>query len=156
MNADNSDVMTHVMNSFFNVISTRTSPAHAWLTIKVLLQKVEHEHGFINNVDVIDISPLKLNEYYKTNFDIIKFDPDIINNVDQQRIGEVIQFFIVKLKEYMGKKASYHLLREFRDDLGTDYYSIIRNMGVDLHLIELRDELYGPSSVYYTSDDEEY
>ena len=91
----------------------------------------------------IDLKDVKEIEYYQTKHDIVNIDSDVFNYVDQKRIGQVIQLFADELKKYLGKKAGYHLLREFRDDLGADYYSVIKNMGTDLQLKKLQDELYG-------------
>lgn len=49
-----------------------------------------------------------------------------------------------------GKKAGYFFIREFKEDLGERYHSFIKNMGVDLRLIELQNEVYGIDSSKYT------
>ena len=151
----NSDVMNHVMNSFFNVISTRTTPAHAWLTLKILMQKIEYNYNFIKSIDLIDIKDIKEMEYYQTKFkNIAIIDTAIVETVDEKIIGESVQSLADELKKYLGKKAGYHLLREFRDDLGDNYYSIINKMGVDLRLIELQDELYELDYKEYVMEDD--
>ena len=89
------------------------------------------------------VKDVKKMEYYQTKLDIVHVDPYVVNNINQEKIGQAIQLFADELKKYLGQKAGYHLLREFRDDLGMDYYSVIKNMGTNLRLKELQDELYG-------------
>lgn len=45
-------------------------------------------------------------------------------------------------------------MKEFQDDLGEDYRSIIKSMGVDLRLADLQDELGGWDSEQYTIKDD--
>jgi len=146
-NVKNSEVINHVMDSFFHVISTKTSPAHAWLTLKIIMQEIEYDHDFIKSVDVVDIEDvktyIKMSKRNEKEFNIVQVHTDVVDHTNEDLIGKAIQSLADKLKKYMGKKAGYHFLREFRDDLGEDYHSIIKKMGVDLRLIELQEDLYG-------------
>jgi hypothetical protein len=139
----NIDVMNHVMNSLFKVISTRTTPAHAWLTLRILMQKVEYNYNFLRGVELIDIEDVKAMEQdtSKTK-DIAVIDTIVMDAIEEKLIGEAIQALADQLQRYLGKKAGYHLLREFRDDLGDKYYGIINGWGVDLRLDALQNELY--------------
>ena len=154
----NSEVITHVMNSFFNVTSTKTSAAHAWLTLKILLQKLEYKYDFLRNVSVKDINYINafLKEiiYHQTNYNVVSVHSDIVDSINQKKVGQAIQSFADELMKYLGKEAGYHFLREFRDDLGGEYHLILRTMGVDLRLIELQDELYGLISEHYSIEDD--
>jgi len=141
---NNTDVMNHVMNSFFKVISTRTTPAHAWLTLKKMIGKLTYNYNFLENIYVVEIKNIKEMEYYNTNIkSIVNIESNVIDNVNRNIIGKLIQSFADEIIKYLGKKAGYHLLCEFRYDLGDEYFSIIKSMGVDLHLDTLEYDLYG-------------
>jgi len=141
----NSKILMHVMNSFFHVISTKTSPAHAWLTIKILLQKTEYEYDFMKSVDVVEMDDinvfLKKIKQHKMNFNIVNVHNDVIDTVDQQIVGNAIQYFADEVKRYLGDKAGYRFLIEFIDDLGEEYDAVIKGMGVDLRFMQLQDEI---------------
>jgi len=141
---NNSDVMNRVMNSFFKVISTRTTPAHAWLTLKKLIGKLTYNYNFLNNIEVIEINDIKEMEYYDTDIkNIVNINSESIDSINRDMIGKAIQSFADEIINYLGEKAGYHLLCEFRYDIGDDYFSIIKSMGVDLHLDILQNNLYG-------------
>ena len=139
---ENSDVMTHVLTSLVNVTSTKTSEAHAWLTVKTLLKQLEENYDFLRYIKIEDVN------YLENNLDAIDVISDI-NHIESREVGKAIQNLVDILKKHLGKKAGYCFIREFREDLGHDYHSIIKNMGVDLRLVELQDELYGWESEKY-------
>jgi hypothetical protein len=141
---NNTDLMNNVMNSLFKVIGKKTTPAHAWLTLKILIQKLTYNYNFLKSIYVVNINDIKEMEYYDTNIkNIVEIESDIINNVNKKMLGEAIQSLSDEIIKYLGKKAGYHLLCEFRYDIGSEYYIIIKSMGVDLHLDKLQNELYG-------------
>ena len=140
---NNTDIMNKVMNSFFKVIGKRTTPAHAWLTLKILIGKLTYNYNFLNSIYVTEINEIKEMEYYDTDIqNIINIESDVIDNVNRKMIGKAIQSLSDELVKYLGKKAGYHLLCEFRYDIGNEYFSIIKSMGVDFHLEELQNDLY--------------
>jgi len=141
---NNSDIMKKVMNSFFKVIGKRTTPAHAWLTLKILIGKLTYNYNFLNSIYVTEIDSIKEMEYYDTSIkNIVNIETDVINNVNRKMIGKAIQSLSDELIKYLGKKAGYHLLCEFRYDIGNEYFSIIKSMGVDFNLDKLQNDLYG-------------
>lgn len=116
----------------------KTTPAHAWLTLKILIQKLTYNYNFLKSIYVIDINDIKGMEYYDTNIkNIVEIESDIINNVNKKMLGESIQALSDEIIKYLGKKAGYHLLCEFRYDIGIEYYTIIKSRGIDLHLDKL-------------------
>ena len=47
------------------------------------------------------------------------------------------------LKKYLGNKAGYFFIQEFKAVLGDKYYTIIKEIGVDLRLVQLQNEFSG-------------
>ena len=150
---NNSEIMNKVMNSFFKVIGKRTTPAHAWLTLKILIGKLTYNYSFLNSINITEINSIKEMEYYNTDVkNIVNIENNIIDNVNRKMIGNAIQSLSDELIKYLGKKAGYHLLCEFRYDIGNEYFSIIKSMGVDLNLEKLQNDLYGWVSEEETED----
>ena len=146
----NSDVIKHVLSSLVDVTSSKTSKEHALLMVKTLLKTLECEYDFLRYIKIDDMDGLD------NNLDAIVVVSDI-NYVESIKMGLAIQNLIDVLKKHLGKKAGYHFIREFRDDLGADYHSIIKNMGVDLRLVELQDEMYGwETKKYKIKDDDKW
>ena len=144
----NSDVIKHVLSSLVDVTSSKTSKEHALLMVKTLLKTLECEYDFLRYIKIDDMDGLD------NNLDAIVVISDI-NYVESIKIGLAIQNLIDVLKKHLGNKAGYHFIREFRDDLGEEYHSIIKNMGVDLRLVELQDEMYGWETKKYKIKDDD-
>jgi hypothetical protein len=144
---ENSDVITHVLSSLINVSSTKTSKAHAWLTMRTLLKNLEDNYNFLKYIEIDEL------KYFENNLNVVNITSDI-NYVESKEVGKAIQNLVEILKSHLGKKASYFFIREFREDLGEDYHSLIKNMGVDLRLVELQDELFNWNSENYKIRDD--
>jgi len=157
-NVKNSNVMTRVLNSFFHVIGTKTSPAHAWLTLKIILQQLEYSHEFIKNVDVVDIEDVNLylngKKNCKTEFNIVDIQCDVVDETYHEEVGQAIQSLADKLKKCLGEKAGCYFMKEFKEELGEECCLIIKEMGVDLRIVDLQDELYLKICENYTLEDD--
>jgi hypothetical protein len=69
-------------------------------------------------------------------------------------MGKAFQNIVDFYKTKMGAKAGYFFIQEFKEDLGNNYHSIIKEMGVDLRLIELKNELFGIEDTSYKIRDD--
>jgi len=121
--------------------------------MKVLLKKLANEHGFLKNIDIVD---KKFIAGYQPGFEPMNNDPFIIDflldidDVNPKEVGSAIQSLADTLKKNLGEKAGYYFLREFQDNLGEYYCSMIRSMGVDFRLVDLQDDVFGLESKNYT------
>ena len=139
---NNTEILKHTLITLIDVASTKTSYDYAWSSLKKLIKELQVNYDFLMYIHIADIEDLRYS------VDGIKIE-DKINNVDQRKIGEVIQNLVDLLKKYLGKKAGYFFISEFREILGDDYNKILKDMGVDLRLIDLQNELRGMNSGEY-------
>jgi len=58
-----------------------------------------------------------------------------------KEVGRAIQELIDVLKIHLGEKAGYFFIKEFREDLGDEYHTYIRDLGVNLRIAELQEEI---------------
>ena len=144
--AENIDIMRHILYSLVNVASTKTSDDYAWSSIKKLLKELEPNYDFFKYIQIGELEDLS------NNIDDINIISKM-NAIEQNELGKSIQELVDLYKKYLGKKAGYFFISEFKDILGERYHSIIKNIGVDLRLIELQDELYGIDSKKYKIKD---
>jgi hypothetical protein len=148
LNVENSDVVKHTLVTLINIASTKTTKAYARSTMKTLLKKLEKNHSLFKYIDIKNV------EEIEDNIKAINVT-NKINSITSNEVGRAIQSLVDMFKKELGKKAGYFFIREFRDNLGDNYHLIIRNMGVDLRLSELQDELYGWDSEKYQIKDDE-
>jgi len=141
----NAEILQHVFDSLFHVISQNTTPSFAWLTLRIVMQKTCYNHQFLHQVDLGEIEtvhPLNIHDPLFSTTSITKVDPEI-NSIPTQEIGHCIHDMIHELHHNMDPQAGYVLLHQFRIDLGEDMFQEIQNIGVNLRLTEIQDELYG-------------
>ena len=142
----NSDVIKRTLFSLIYVARLKTSKDYAWSIIKNLLTELKKDHDFLKYISIDEIKNIK------DTIDDITVSSDF-NNIDSNKIGEVIQNIVDIFKTRMGVKAGYFFLTEFKDKLGDEYHTVIKKMGVDLRLIDLQYEIYGWDSGKYKIKD---
>ena len=133
---ENSDIVRQTLVSLINVASSKTSKAYARTTLKLLLDKLEKKYVVVKFIKIKDAEKIKNNE------DAITVMAKA-NTIEPNEIGRTIQSLVDIYKRELGKKAGYFFIKEFQAELGDDYHSVIKKMGVDLRLVELQEEVYG-------------
>jgi hypothetical protein len=144
---NNSDVLKHVIISLVNVSRTKTSSDYAWAIIKDLIKELKNDYSFLQFISITEIN--RLND----NIDDIEISNQI-NSVEPKDIGKAIQNFVDYYKTRMGKKAGYFFIQEFKDDLGLSFFTYLKEIGVDLRLIELKEDLHGMVSQEFKIKDD--
>jgi hypothetical protein len=144
---EKSDVIKRTLFSLVYVASTKTSDDYAWSTLKKLLSELKGNYDFLNYIQIGELKNLE------NNID----DINVVSKMDlieTNKLGRAIQDLIDLYKKYLGKKAGYFFINEFKAHLGEKYHTIIKKMGVDLRLIELQRELSGIESRSYQIKDD--
>jgi len=131
---ENSDIMKHTLASLLNVASNKTSIDYARSSVKTLLRDLEGNYDFLRYVNIKTLKQIE------NNIDAINVRSDM-DCVRPKEVGKAIQDLIDVLKSHLGKKAGYFFIKEFRDDLGDEYHMYIKDLGVNLRIAELQEEL---------------
>ena len=132
----NSDILKNTLMSLIKVARSKTSDDYAWSSIKKLLIELNTKYTCLRFVHIGKINEIN----YNINDIIIDDDFERIESLE---LGKAIQDIIDLLKKYLGKKAGYFFIQEFKSVLGERYYNIIKDIGVDLRLVELQNEFSG-------------
>ena len=131
---ENSDIMKHTLASLLNVASNKTSIDYARSSVKNVLRNLECNYDFLRYVDIKTLTQIE------ENIDAINIESDM-DRIRPKEVGKAIQDLIDVLKNHLGEKAGYFFIKEFRDDLGDEYHMYIRDLGVNLRIAELQEEL---------------
>ena len=126
---ENKELLGRLLKSTIGVISRRTSEPYANMVISSAINKLKIKYLFLNSVKII------IGDYNEI-FDVVEIN-DNINNVDIKEIGEASREFMVKIIQSMGKDAGYYFIREIKEDLPYDYEKSIKELGVDLDLLQM-------------------
>ena len=144
---DNSDIMKRTLYSLVTVAITKTSDDYAWSTIKKLLNELKNDYDFLKYVQIGELEDLD------NNIDDINIVSHM-NAIEKKELGQAIQDLVDLYKKYLGKKAGYFFISEFKEILGERYHLIIKSIGVDLRLIDLQNEIYSIDSKKYKIKDD--
>jgi len=125
---DNKEIIECILKSTISVISRRTSDAYAYTVIDNSLKKLIKKYNFFHLVKI------KQAEYLEI-FDVINIDSDI-NKIDKDLIGIAIKDLMQNIIRNMGKSAGYYFIREIKEALSFEYEKIIKEIGVDLDLLQ--------------------
>ena len=87
----------------------------------------------MKNVDIKDTRFLELSEPVT-----VMSDMDKVNSAD---IGKALYDIIKTMNVALGKNAGYFFIKEFRNNVGDNYYSVMEEMGIDLGLLQLEFEV---------------
>ena len=144
---NNSDIIKKTLMALIVVATSKTSDDYAWSSVKTLIQELKSTYDFLKFIKIGKIERInyKIDDIHVANN---------INDIDPSELGKALQDLIDLLKKRLGNRAGYFFLQEFKQTLGERYHSIIKDIGVDLRLIDLQNQLQGmDSSEYKIKDD---
>ncbi len=127
---ENKDILGRILRSTINVIGRRTSESYANLFITKALKELSEKYGFFKFIEIKGIQ-------YSETIEIVNIDSDV-NNVETKEIGKATNDLMVIITKNMGKSAGYYFIREIKETLPFDYELAIKQIGVDLDLIQLQ------------------
>lgn len=126
---ENKELFGRLLKSAIGVISRRTSEPYANMVISNAIKKLRIKYLFLNYVKII------IGEYSEI-FDVVEINDDI-NHIAIEEIGKASRDFMQIIISEMGKDAGYYFIREIKEDLPYDYEKSIKEVGVDLDLLQL-------------------
>ena len=140
---ENKDIIGCVLRSMINVISRRTSEVFAVVVINNLLRKLQSKYGFLKYVEIRNIM-------YTEDLDIVTIDPQV-NYTNNLELGKAIKEIFEIITVSVGKKAGYYFLREVKEGLTYENERRIKELGVNLELMQLRYMSNVEEKVYSTN-----
>jgi len=126
-------VFRHVFEALIEILTQASTQSYAVLAIDEVLKKINTRFEFLKFITVDSNRYSDGVEAITILFDIEKVSP-----VDA---GRAIQKLIEEIITYLGEEAGQHFIDEFKKNLGETYLIRIEEMGVNLHMVELRRNL---------------
>ena len=130
---ENSQVIKKVLTTLINISGRKTTKGYAISITDSLLKKLEKNFNFLKHVEVKDTRFLE--------DDVPITVMSEINSIEPTEIGKAMYAIILTMNESLGKNAGHFFIKELSRNIGDDYNSSIKNMGVDLSLIQLEHEV---------------
>ena len=127
---DNDKILGRILRSTIGVISRRTSETYANVVIGNVVNELAERYSFLNYVEI-------QGSKYTEIFNVVDIKPEI-NYIEKEEISKATKEFIEKITKSMGKSAGYYLIREIKEDLPFDYEKSIKELGIDLDILQLK------------------
>jgi len=130
---DNSDVIKNVLKNLIDISGRKTSRGQAIDTIDTVMRKLENRYIFLKDIKIID------NRYIE-NEEVIDITRDI-DKVRSSDMGKALNDIILTTHYSLGENAGHFFIKELQRNMGGDYNSVMKEMGVDLGLMQLEKEV---------------
>jgi hypothetical protein len=130
---ENSDVIKEVLTTMINISGRKTNKGHAVFVMDSSLKKLLDKYDFLKHIEIKDTRFIE-------NTDPISVMSDV-DSVSPSDIGRAIQEIITTMDESLGKDAGYFFIKEISRNINDDYHPIIKDMGIDLSLMQLEREI---------------
>jgi hypothetical protein len=131
---EKSDVMKNVLKTLVTISSRKTDLPFAIMTMEDLIKRLEVKYDFLKLVQVND------DVYNEETTDFISVMSSI-NAVSLMELGHALHAIIDSMNRRLGENAGHFFIKEIRNKLGDDYLSVMRDMGVDLGVMQLESEI---------------
>lgn len=131
---DKSEIMKNILKTLISISSRKTDFPYTIMTIEDLMKQLETHYRFLKHIHVNN------NFYKEESGDVITVMSDI-NNVPPVQLGKAIYSIIYSMNRSLGENAGHFFIKEIRNKLSDDYLNVIKEMGVDLGLMQLESEI---------------
>lgn len=123
------DVTSKFIETVIEIIGRKTSEEYAAITIRTILQKLQHVYPFLSEIEVRNARSIEMDAKVKTH--------DTLNEIAPKQVGFALKELIRIIMNSLGKTAGYFFIRETREKIGIDYEKILlKTMDVDLTLMQ--------------------
>jgi len=130
----NLDVLTHVLKTLFNISRRKTTEGYAVITMENVIKKLSDKYEFLKNIEIKDTRFDEIAEPIMINTDV--------NTVESTRMGNALNDIIRNINTSLGDDAGHFFIKEIQTGLGDEYSTTIKDMGVDLGLLQLENEIH--------------
>lgn len=130
---EKSDIIKNLLTTLIDISSRKTTKGHAILAMDSLIKQLEIRFNFLKHVQIKDTR-------YLEGEDAVSVMSDI-NTVESADMGRAIYDIITTMNRSLGKDAGHFFIKEIQSTLSDEYNSSIRDMGVDLGLLQLEHEI---------------
>ena len=130
---ENSEILKQILEELIDISSRKTTEAHAVTVMGSLMEKLRKRYNFLEHVDVKDTRFLEDVDSVSVMSEIDKIPPN--------EIGKAIYSIIYLMYKSLGKDAGHFFIKELSRNIGDSYNTSIKNMGVDLSLMQLESQV---------------
>ena len=130
---ENSKVVEHILQTLINISSRKTTTGYAVTKINDLIKQLQGKYNFLRHIEINDTRYSEM-----TNPVTVMSEIDKVNSND---VGKALYDIIKTMNTALGKNAGHYFIRELKSNIGDYYTNMMEDMGVDLGLMQLENEV---------------
>lgn len=130
---ENSEVIRKVLDKLIEISSRKTTGGYAISVMNSLIKKLEERYDFLRHIEIKDTR-------FSEDDNSITVMSDV-DSVSPTEVGKAVHAIIFTMNRTLGKDAGHFFIRELLHNIGGEYHSTIKDMGVDLNLMQLEHEI---------------
>ena len=129
----NSDIIDRLLQTLINISGRKTTGGYAVSVMDSTINKLQSQYDFLKHIEIRDTR-------YVEDSNSISVMSDI-NSIPAENVGKALRDIISTVNQTLGRDAGHFFIREISSTLGDDYTSVMKDMGVDLGLMQLEHEV---------------
>ncbi|HWR27259.1 MAG TPA: hypothetical protein VN377_02355 [Candidatus Thermoplasmatota archaeon] len=129
-----SEIMKNVLRTLISISSRKTDLPYTIMTMEDLIRRLETQYRFLKHIQIND------DFYNEQSGDMISVMSDI-NTIPPNELGKALHSIIDSMNRSLGENAGHFFIKEIRNKLSDEYLTVMRDMGVDLGLMQLESEI---------------
>jgi hypothetical protein len=130
---EKSDIIKNLLSTVIDISGRKTNKGYAISTMDSLIKKLKTRFEFLKHVQIKDTR-------FSEDEDSVSVVSDI-NAIESSEVGKAINEIITTMDRSLGKNAGHFFIKEIQNTLSDEYNSSIKDMGVDLGLLQLEREV---------------
>jgi hypothetical protein len=129
-----SEVIKNVLRTLLSISSRKTDLPYSVMTMEELIRRLETKYRFLKHIQIKD------DFYNEESNDMISVMSDI-NAVPLPELGKALHSIIASMNRSLGDNAGFFFIKEIRNKLSDEYITGMKDMGIDLGLMQLESEI---------------
>jgi len=128
-----SEIIKHIVNLLFDILEKDFSRDFSYKTLDEIITRLSTSQEIFSYVKTNDIRSVQ-------NVDFISINKDV-DNLDAKDVGVSLQKLIQEVINNLDEKGGFEFIEKIKNQINPDYNMKLKDMGIDISVIKLRQEL---------------
>ena len=130
---DNSELLKDLLTNLVSISGRKTNQRHALFMLESTIEQLKKDYSFLENIDIND-------NIFDEDIEPITIMKDV-DTVSYQKVGPALKDIILTLTNKLGTDAGHFFLKELSQKLDDRSITVMKDMGVDLYMLQLEKEI---------------
>ena len=128
------EVVRNILERLILISGRKTDKVYALMTMESLIKDLQAQYSFLKNIQINE------DLYSEDTITTVSLRSNF-HDVTATDLGKALHAIIFQLNRSLGDLAGHFFIKELRNTLSDDYLTTMREMGVDLGIMQLETEV---------------